>query len=408
MIFAFHAAPRPGEWFNDPNGLVFVDGRYRLYVQHSAAAPEFKRIGWGAMSSSDLTDWHWEGVSLPPTDRASVYSGSVTHAAPLEVFFTRHEAGGGPPLQTQWRAASSDGLTFAVDRDALGPAGQNVRDPFVFFWAATGDWRMLLAEPCDWTRWATDPPSIVSVWASDDRQTWRRIGIIGPWDAVGIMWEVPLLLDFGDTQLLLLSVVDRRGGEARSSVRYVPGTFDGAAFVPIAPSRPVDLGPDFYAACVNTVDGWPSEERVMVGWASSWATARTMPWPGGVRGGPIALPRVVRWDGAGLHQAPVAAARLHAAWEDAWQPGDTLHLSVCGDDVRFDASIAPDGLLTASRKGGGSPLDWICDTPVRLTEAAHLTAFIDAGLVELFLDPPGLALTIFVPGGYAIAIRENL
>ena len=54
MSFAFHAAPPPGEWCNDPNGLVYADGAWRLFVQDSATAPDFGKIGWARLSSTDL------------------------------------------------------------------------------------------------------------------------------------------------------------------------------------------------------------------------------------------------------------------------------------------------------------------------------------------------------------------
>ena len=77
MTFAFHASPRPGEWMNDPNGLSFHNGRYRLWAQHSDAAPDFRQIGWGSWSSSDLLDWRWDGVAIPYNAGVSAYSGSV-------------------------------------------------------------------------------------------------------------------------------------------------------------------------------------------------------------------------------------------------------------------------------------------------------------------------------------------
>ena len=399
MTFAFHAAPRPGEWFNDPNGLAFADGRYLLYMQHSAAAPDFKRIGWGVMSSPDLLDWQWCGVALAAEGGESAYSGSVTATAPFAAFFTRHDADRHPALETQWRAASDDGLAWTIDDAALAPAGRNLRDPFVWRWS--GGWRMLLAEPCDWTDWPTEPPSRLSVWASDDLLDWRQVGTIGPGDPPGVMWEVPLLLTIGDVDVLIVSVVDRRGGRAVSSVQYAPGRFDGTTFIASGERRRVDLGPDFYAACCNTVAGWPASDRTMIGWASNWATARSMPWPGRVHGGPIALPRTITWSNGGLHLAPVAAAFPYTAWADNWQPGTALRLQIEGDDARLMMTLAADGRLVAVRDGGDPLLAWTSE-PAVLSTAARLTVFVDAGLVEVFIDPPGVALTAFVPGASSV------
>ena len=397
--FAFHAAPRPGEWFNDPNGLVYFDGRYRLYMQHSAAAPGFKDIGWGAASSVDLLSWRWDGIAIPFENNVSAYSGSVPLTAPFEAFLTRNERQGSTNTQTQWRATSSDGTLLTFDEEALGPAGRNVRDPFVFQCAATRDWRMLLAEPCDWHDWRTQRPSILSVWASPDRSSWRRAGTIGPFDPAGVMWEVPVLLDFGATQVLVLSIVDRRDDRMQSSVRYIAGRFDGTAFVAASAQGHVDYGPDFYAACPNTVDGWPTSDRVLVGWASSWATARTISWPDRINGGPISLPRVVRWHDDRLHFAPIAAARAHAAWQATWQPGAVLNLIVEGETAAMTLTIGHDGRIEAGRSAIHAALAWRAQGLPNMARASDITVFVDAGLVEVFIEQPGIAMTVFVPGG---------
>jgi len=404
--FAFHAAPAANEWFNDPNGLLFVDGHYRLYMQHSRAGPDFKQIGWGAMTSDDLLDWRWNGVAIAPGATGSAYSGSVTRVSPVEAFLTRHEAGADGPCQTQWRAVADSGGTLRFGDVQLGPTGRNVRDPFVFWWPATGDWRMLLAEPCDWTDWRDEPPSQLAVWASADRHRWRRVGTIGPCDDGGVMWEVPQLVDFGTVQLLIVSIVDRRNDGADSSVSVVAGHFVGDEFVAdAAPSR-LDLGPDFYAACVNTVDGWPTANRVLVGWASNWATAREMPWPGEVNGGPISLPRTLAWHDGAVTIAPITAARSRAAYCGRWRPGAALRLEIAGGHAALTVAIDGDGQLTAQRRATQAALAWTCAAAPRLTRDCTVTVFVDAGLSEIFIEPPGLALTVFVPGGKFVAGEE--
>ena len=92
MNFAFHAAPPHGEWFNDPNGLVFADGAWRLFVQHSAAGPEFREIGWARLSSADLLHWTWDGPVIAPDTLGQAYSGSVVvNDGGLTAYLTRHD-----------------------------------------------------------------------------------------------------------------------------------------------------------------------------------------------------------------------------------------------------------------------------------------------------------------------------
>ncbi len=396
MDFVFHAAPPPGEWTNDPNGLVFADGMYRLFLQHSSAAPDFKAIGWARLSSDDLLHWVWDGPVIPPDASGLAYSGSVLRQGEaLTAYLTRHA----PPFQQQYRLTSTDaGASWHQELAPLGPHGRNIRDPFVFDWAATGDRLMLLAEPCDWTDWPTQPPSSLSIWREAGGR-WQRTGTIGPWSPAGMMWEVPVLLDIDGAALLLVSVVDRRGDRADCSVRYWAGQFNGSQFIADDPAEGMllDHGPDFYATCVNTVAGWPDDQRTLVGWASSWATARKMPWPGNRQGGPISLPRRLSMVDGRLHQYPWPKAMALAS-RHHWQKGDTLDLVITGDEARFGITVDRDGNMHATRSGSVSAIAWDSVQPGFLLRSSDIAIFVDQGLIEIFFETEGKTMTIFVPG----------
>lgn len=401
--FAFHAAAPPGEWINDPNGLAFSGGRYRLFVQHRADAPEFAVTGWARLSSDDLLKWEWDGSVLPPDANGWAYSGSVMVApgGALESYHTRHDKDGGP-VQTQHRATSRDaGATWETDFRPLGPSGRNVRDPFVF--AYRGERQMLVARPCDWTDWANDPASTIEVLASPDGAAWRAVGTIGPFAPPGIMWEVPVLVDFGSCWALIVSIVDRRTGTA-CGVRYWLGTFDGMRFAcqPGWPQqgRALDLGPDFYACIPNTTEGWPDEARVLVGWASSWATARRVAWPGGAAGGPIGLPRRLTLDAAGtrLRQEPIEGARgkARAVYRTGNGSFRLVVTSSLGEvKVVWDAAASA---LVVDRQTDDPLFRWNGQTRLNPCSAMNLTLFIDGPLIEIFIEPAGTVITLVLPG----------
>ncbi len=385
---------------NDPNGLAYYDGRYRLWAQHSDDAPEYRRIGWGSWSSADMLDWRWDGIAIPYFDRRSAYSGSVVLASDkgLEAWLTLHDHD--RDWQTQHRAT---GENFDLG-EPLGPAGRNCRDPFVFRCSTTRDWRMIVAEPCGWGSWKDDAPSSLAVWRSDDRLAWEPAGRIGPWHPRGVMYEVPVLIDFGEVQALLLSLVDRRDDGARCSVRYWLGRFGGAGFECDAkfPAEGVllDAGPDFYAAIPNLTEGWPDAQRLIVGWASSWATARTMPWPGDVHGGPISLPRVVTLVDGRLCQAPIPVARVPQV--TAWSPGKVVSFAISGTRARLAVTVAADGRVMVRREGDDRSLAWTSTDLLALTRATGIAASVDAGLVEIFFLAEGRTITAFVPGAVAV------
>lgn len=388
---------------NDPNALIYEGGRYRLYVQH-CPQPSFGPMGWGYLTSDDLLNWQWAGVAFAPTATHSVFSGSMTRGpdGALDLYYTLHDRTS--RHETQHR---NGGVAMLDPSPPIGPHGQDCRDPFVLFSPATNDWRMLVAHPCDIVDWAEKPPSRLSVWASSDRATWSETGRIGPWHPPGIMWEVPTLIDFGTTQVLILSLVDVSNGGRACSVRYWVGQFDGTNFVrsPDCPDNGVllDHGPDFYAAIPNVVSAWPDAERAVVAWAASWDTAAMMPLPGDVHGGPITLPRIITLQGNRLHQQPIGAALARQTASFSWTPESSLRLTAKGERTALTISISAGGEVIASRVGEIPFLAWQNSDPVLLSKPTDIIAFVDAGLVELFFIADGLTLTAFVPGAAHIA-----
>ena len=256
---------------------------------------------------------------------------------------------------------------------------------------------MLVAEPCDWTDWPDQPPSRLSVWRKAE-DAWIFVSHIGPWMAPGVMWEVPVLVDFGERQALLLSIIDRRQGRADCAVRYWLGRFDGASFETSSPQEGLrlDHGPDFYAAIVAVTEPADRPEHILVAWASNWATARTMSWPG-IHGGPITLPRRLTLDpGAGrLVQSPAPELAPERSW--TWCAGQDLTVELTGEDCRLTVQLDDAGISVA-RRGCGGLLDWERREVLAITGRQTVDLYRDAGLIELFVLPAGLTVTAFLPG----------
>ena len=186
MSLAFHASPPPGEWLNDPNGLVHVDGRWRLFVQHRADAPAFRATGWARLSSPDLLDWTWDGPVIAADGDDWAYSGSVMRdGAGLVATHTVHDAANGQERQVR-RTSGDGGASWSAAAPLIG-AARNSRDPFVF----DGGAAMLLARPCDWDD--VNTASHLAIWRCGDGG-WQETGRIGPWHPPGVMWEVPVVL----------------------------------------------------------------------------------------------------------------------------------------------------------------------------------------------------------------------
>ena len=54
----YHVRPRQG-WLNDPNGPIFVNGKYHVFFQHNAdeRAASWGNIVWGHSVSPHLVHW---------------------------------------------------------------------------------------------------------------------------------------------------------------------------------------------------------------------------------------------------------------------------------------------------------------------------------------------------------------
>ena len=64
-------------WINDPNGLIFIDGKYHLFYQHNPCEPRWGNMHWGHATSPDMLHWEESDIALFPDKRGMMYSGSA-------------------------------------------------------------------------------------------------------------------------------------------------------------------------------------------------------------------------------------------------------------------------------------------------------------------------------------------
>ena len=415
MSLAFHACPPAGQWMNDPNALLQNENGYLLLAQYRSDGPAFVQTHWARWTSPDLLDWQFDGVAIAGGDD-DAYSGCVVDSIDgLRCFYTANERSTG--LQRQVTRTSPDGgWSWLPPMPVAGPAQTNRRDPFVWQ-RPDGAWRMLIARPGDWER--ADERGVLEMWHSADGAAWREIGRIGPFSACGMLWEVPVLIEYGASRaMLIVSVVDRTRGGADSSVHYWAGAFDGLRFAPDDDGHRLDLGPDFYAATIGQKIGTEGD-AVAVAWLSNWQTARTMAWPG-FAGGAISLPRTLRIEGHALCQSPPAAIRdaftvsttsvpragmtateVRGEWRLSVQSSDA-HLTISSTKHRFEV-----------RREGEAAIRWSADHPpltkYQTSGHHHLALYLDGPLVELFIDDR-TAVSAAVPGAtasFAISLSDD-
>src|SRR5579871_1584310 len=187
----YHFMP-PANWMNDPNGPIYVDGRYHLFYQHNPraaawgdydnsvpAAPPPPDVVWGSMHwghavSTDLVNWRHLPIALTPTpdgpDKNGCFSGcAVIHEGVPTLLYT------GVSPECQCLAVSHDGL-LTWQKDARNPviAGPpagwtrtDFRDPCV--WQEGDEWLMLIGTGIK------DVGGAALLYRSDDLIHWRYL-----------------------------------------------------------------------------------------------------------------------------------------------------------------------------------------------------------------------------------------
>jgi beta-fructofuranosidase len=270
----YHIQPKRG-WTNDPNGMLFRDGRWHVFFQHNPTGAFHTDIHWGHVSSGDLVRWRehpvafgpvpggpdrggcWSGVCVDLGDRvAAVYSGIVTSAVDSTVC-VRYAT---DPDLDEW----SDPVVVATVPPL--PSGETpvreMRDPFLFTWHGRR-WALVGSGLADGT-------SAVLLWSCDDLETWRFERVwVTPADpvlgsfALAEIWECPQLVELDGSWVLLLSIWrDNQLEGTIAAVGTLTAANDGSPEIAVRGGHLVDEGRSLYAPQVALDPDGPW----LVGW----------------------------------------------------------------------------------------------------------------------------------------------
>lgn len=311
----FHFTPETN-WTNDPNGLVYHQGRYHLFYQHNPFGTRWGHMSWGHAISPDLAHWEHRPVALEEEDGVMIFSGSAVHDrhntsgfaeddaedGPLVLIYTGHHIDG--TRQTQDLAYSTDAgesWTKYEGNPVIDISKAHFRDPKVFWYEPDERWIMVVA--------LADERK-VSIYGSPNLRDWEHLSNFGPAGAVGVPnWECPDLFELpvqgsnGETRWVLQVDVGGNAPAGGSGGQYFIGHFDGRAFRNENPDDEVrwaDYGADFYA--VQSWSGIPEADgrSIWIAWMNNWQYANdipTSPWRGA-----MTIPREV---GLRLHEGEI-------------------------------------------------------------------------------------------------------
>ncbi len=290
---------------NDPNGLLFVDGRLHVTYQYNPDEPRWGRMHWGHAVSEDLVTWRHLPIALSPGDSGpdafGCWSGGIVDDGGMAVlFYTGVRLDGGLRRQSICRATNGDVELVTWAKDPANPViaepppgiDPNLfRDPFV--WRDGLEWAMLVGAG------TTSGRGTVLLYRSPDLRRWTYVGSILAADEIdraagsdGPMWECPQLLRGPDADVLIVSVVDPAPGIRPSHVSAFVGRLVGDRFV-VDRSQQLGMGPDFYAPATAVM---PDGRWLLFGWIPEDPPAPTSDrtWAGS-----FTFPRVVSITAAG-------------------------------------------------------------------------------------------------------------
>ena len=163
----FHVSARRG-WSNDPNGMVFHNGKYHLYYQHNPFGIFWGNMHWGHFESTDLIHWEERPVALyQKTTKDMAFSGGgfvdFNNSAGLgnnTLFIAFTSTGRGECL-----AYSKDGGRTFTELPENPVVKHKGRDPKVIWYQPEQKWVMVVFgdDPCPET--AAIPQTAAPPWA---------------------------------------------------------------------------------------------------------------------------------------------------------------------------------------------------------------------------------------------------
>jgi levanase/fructan beta-fructosidase len=288
---AYHFTPQKN-WTNDPNGLIYMDGKYHLYNQQNPYGIGWGHMSWGHATSADLVQWEHLPLAMPETidkDTTWRFSGSAVWdkdnssglckpGGCLVAVYTADQ----PNLkkESQFIAYSNDGgmsFTNYANNPVIDLQKRDFRDPNVTWSTQLSKWLMVVALPREYK---------VRFYASANLRDWELLSEFGPGGYTSAAWECPFLVPLpvegkqGQDAEKWLLVVSAGGGDKGTFMQYFTGVFDGHKFTndnTVDTVLTVDYGDGLYAAI--PWNGTPGKKKTYIGWLTPGPQA-TYPWTG--------------------------------------------------------------------------------------------------------------------------------
>ena len=329
----FHFTAK-NHWINDPNGLVYFDGEYHLYFQHTPGSMVHGRTTWGHAVSTDLvhwkqlhtaaldvdeTGWMWSGSAA--VDHDNIGGFQVGDDPPLIAFYTA----GGEKVFPGKRCIQCIG--FSNDRGrtwmkyesnpVIGHIRAQNRDPKVVWHGPTSQWIMtLFLDGSDY-----------ALFSSLDLKSWsylQDLTLPGVSECPDF-FELPVDGDPSNTRWVFWGA---SGG-------YLLGCFDGRTFTPETDVLQAEQGANGYAA--QTWSDVPKDDgrRIQISWMRG-GQYPAMPFNQQMSF-PVELTLRSLPGGIRLCREPIEEIELLHERTRTWPDGDLAEMAAAQFQQRFES-----------------------------------------------------------------------
>ena len=263
----YHYKPKKG-WINDPNGLVYFNGYYHVFYQHSPGyeVPGHEAMHWGHAITKDFLTWEELPVALYPDqkyDKEGCWSGTaIVKDDTLYLFYSSINIPEGEREKVQQVsiAYSKDGINFTkYEKNPIlntypADGSLDFRDPAIA--CINGVYYLVMASGFVETKKAR-----LLLYESENLFDWSYKGIMAEWDNAQYA-ECPSFIKAEDKYFLSCSVV----GFDEHCFSIMLGEFENGVFKPgICGS--VDKGPDQYAGQAFSDH---KGRNILISWVSGW------------------------------------------------------------------------------------------------------------------------------------------
>ena len=270
----------PQDWINDPNGLVYFNGKYRMSFQHKHSL--FQGMSWGSAVSADLVHWQVLPPAILKDDLGDIFSGT----AAVDWKDTSGFFGGKPGLLAMFtynksgEVGQTQGLAYSCDggntwqkyegNPVIPNYGTKIFiDPKLFWYEPTKRWIAFVGGH-----------GKMRIYSSPNAREWTfesSVEEIAEGGEVADVFQLPVNGDANN-----MKWVWSAGGSW-----FVVGTFDGHKFTPETDRIPFNAGPNAYA--LQTWSDLPAADtrRIAIYWINglrpkpeltgSWCGALTLP-----------------------------------------------------------------------------------------------------------------------------------